>query len=141
MLPLRYARRWRDASAVLLLLVLCGTLMPAMWFWSDSADLISWIGNYDKWVHLLTFALLALWFAGQYRPRSYWRIALGLFVFGVLIEIGQGLVGYRSAELLDIGANTFGIVSGLAIALAGAGGWCLLFESWYTERKVREELD
>jgi VanZ family protein len=141
MLPLRYARRWRSASAALLLLVFAATLLPAVWFWPDRVQLVSWLRNLDKWAHLLTFAILALWFAGQYRPRSYWRIALGLFAFGVLIEACQRLVGYRSADLLDIGANTIGIVSGLAIALAGAGGWCLLFETWYVERRAGAGID
>ena len=126
---------------MLLLLVLVATLMPAVWVWPHRVQLASWLRNLDKWVHLLTFAMLALWFAGQYRPRSYWRIAIGLFAFGVLIEVCQRVVGYRSADLLDIGANTVGIFSGLAIALAGAGGWCLLFEAWYVERRAGAEID
>lgn len=141
MLPLQYARHWRSASVVLLLLVLVATLTPAVWLWPDRVQLASWFRNLDKWAHFLTFAALALWFAGQYRPRSYWRIALGLFAFGVLIEMCQRLVGYRSADLLDVGANSIGIVAGLAIALAGAGGWCLPFETWYIERKAGAELD
>ena len=141
MLPLRYARRWQGASAVLLLLVLGTMLVPAVWFWPDRLQAVSWFASLDKWAHLMTFAGLALWFAGQYRPRFYWRIALGLFAFGVLIEASQRLVGYRSADLLDIGANTIGIVSGLVVALAGAGGWCLLLEAWFVERGARVGLD
>jgi VanZ family protein len=141
MLPLQYARHWRRASIILLLLVLAATLLPAVWLWPDRMQLSSWFRNLDKWAHLLTFAILALWFAGQFSRGSYWRIALGLFAFGILIEVCQRLVGYRSADLMDIGANTVGIVSGLAIALAGAGGWCLLFETWYTERRAGAEID
>ena len=51
------------------------------------------------------------------------------------------MVGYRSADLMDIGANTLGIASGLAIALAGAGGWCLPFEAWYAGRRAGAEID
>ena len=141
MLPLQYARQWRSASVVLLALVLVATLMPVVWLWPDRMQLVNWFGNLDKWAHLATFTVLAVWFAGQYRPRSYWRIAVGLFAFGVLIEICQRLVGYRAADLMDVGANTLGIVSGLAIALAGAGGWCLPFEAWYAGRRAGAKID
>ena len=89
MLPLRYARQWRGASIALLVLVLVATLMPVVWLWPDRTQLATWFRNLDKWAHLATFALLAVWFAGQYRPRSYWRIAVGLFAFGALIEVCQ----------------------------------------------------
>jgi len=135
MLPLRYARRWQIASFIFLILVLALTVMPAVWFWPDQVRMVSLLENLDKWAHLVTFAFLALWFAGQYRPRSYWRIALGLLAFGALIEVCQRVVGYRTAELLDFGADTIGIIIGLAIAMAGAGGWCLPFEDWYIRRR------
>lgn len=136
MLPLRYARGWRTASAMLLLAVLVLTLMPAVWFWTERAQLVSWLGSYDKWVHAITFALLAIWFAGQYRPRAYWRIAAGLLAFGLLIEICQRLVGYRSAEWYDVMADAAGIIVGLLVATAGIGGWSLRFESWLAERNA-----
>lgn len=129
MLPLRYADRWRTASIVLLLLVLTATLLPAVWLWPDQTDLVSWIAHADKWVHGMIFALLAIWFAGQYARRSYWRIGIGLIAFGALIESCQGLVSYRSAEWLDIAADTAGIAVGLGIALAGLGGWSVWVEN------------
>ena len=101
MLPLRYALRWQAASAALLLAVLAGAMMPAIWLWPDRALISDWLDNLDKWAHMLTFAFLAVWFAGQYTRRSYWRIAAGLVGFGILIELCQRLVGYRSAEWLD----------------------------------------
>lgn len=141
MLPLRYARRWRIASTIYLILVLGFTVMPEVWLWPDRVRIVFWLDNLDKWAHVATFAFLALWFAGQYRPRSYWRIALGLLAFGALIEVCQRAVGYRTAELLDFGADTIGIIIGLAIAMAGAGGWCLPFEDWYIRRKSGVVVD
>jgi VanZ family protein len=129
MLELRYAPRWRAASVVLLLLVLGAAVMPAIWLWPDRRELASWFGQIDKVTHVLAFAFLAVWFAGQYRPRSYWRIALGLLAFGVFIEVCQRLVGYRSAEWLDVAADILGIIVGLLIAAAGLGGWCQRFEA------------
>ena len=141
MLPLRYALRWQTASAVLLLLVLTSALMPAIWFWPDRMRLGATLEDLDKWAHALAFALLAVWFAGQYRRAAYWRIAMGLVGFGVLIEICQRAVGYRSAEWLDIGADIAGVVIGLMIGLAGAGGWSQRFENRYLARGADAGLD
>ena len=131
MLPLRYAPRWKFASAVLLSLVLAGAIMPAVWFWPDRGKILIWFGGMDKWVHAIVFLGLAVWFSGQYRLRSYWKIALGLLMFGVLIEVCQRMVGYRSAEWLDVAADTVGIIAGLALAAAGLGRWCERFEARY----------
>lgn len=135
MLPLRYAPRWRIASLVLLLAVLLAAITPAIWFWPDRLKFISWMAAIDKWVHVLTFVVLAVWFAGQYRPRSYWRIAFGLLAFGVLIELCQRMVSYRTADWVDVAADAVGIIVGLAIAIAGVGGWSLRVESWLLQRQ------
>lgn len=130
MLPLHYERRWRIASAALLLFVLFAALAPAIWLWPDKVRMVRWFGDVDKWAHAITFAVLAVWFAGQYRPRSYWRIAVGLLAFGGLIEIMQRMLSYRSADWLDVAADAAGIIVGFVIAGAGLGGWALRFESW-----------
>ena len=136
MLPLRFARRWHITSAALLILVLASMLMPAIWYLSDLREFARWFANVDKWFHGVTFTFLAVWFSGQYRPGSYWRIAIGLILFGVLIEICQRMVTYRSAELFDLVADAGGIVVGLAIATAGMGGWSLRMEKWFAKRSA-----
>jgi len=135
-LPLHYARRWRFASVILLVLVLVLTLMPAVWFWSDRRVFVSWFFDIDKWLHGITFTSLAIWFAGQYRPRSYWRIGVGLMIFGLLIEACQRLVSYRSSEWFDVAADSVGIIIGLTVASAGIGGWSLRVENWYLRRRA-----
>ena len=94
----------------------------------DRDGFVTWFVHVDKWLHGIAFVVLAVWFAGQYRPGSYWRIAVGLLAFGVLIEACQRMVTYRSADWLDIAADAAGIAVGLAIAMAGLGGWSLWFE-------------
>jgi len=136
MLPLRHARSWRIGSVLLLIFVLAATLMPAAWFFGDKARALSWFVHADKWLHGLTFLVLALWFAGQYRARSYWRVAASLMIFGFIIELCQLTVSYRTADWIDIGANTAGIIAGLAVALAGLGGWCLRVEAWHLARST-----
>ena len=135
MLPLRHARRWQLASAVILLLVLAAALMPAVWFWDDRVKGLSWINSIDKWLHVVTFLALSLWFTGLYRKRSYWKIGLGLLAFGLIIEACQRMVIYRTADWFDVGADAGGIILGLVIGAAGIGGWCLRAEDRLAMRR------
>jgi VanZ family protein len=135
MLPLRYARHWQLASVILLLLVLIAALMPAaVWFWTDDVPVVEWLKHVDKWAHGLTFVVLSVWFCGQYRRANYWRVAVGLIAFGVLIELLQGLLSYRMAEWFDLVADAIGIAVGMWLAIAWFGEWCLRFEEWQMAR-------
>jgi VanZ family protein len=134
MLPVRHVGFWRFFSAVILVVVLVAALSPAFWLFDNRAHALFWFQNADKWLHALTFITLALWFAGLYEKRNYWRIAVGLMLFGFVVELCQLMVSYRTADWVDIGANTAGIIIGLAVAAAGLGGWSLRFEDWYTRR-------
>ncbi|HZD51671.1 MAG TPA: VanZ family protein [Woeseiaceae bacterium] len=131
MLPLRYTRGWQTAGIALLLVVLVLALAPAVLFPFEMNA--GGIGP-DKWLHGTTFTFLIVWFSGQYPVRSYWRVALGMLAFGAFIELCQSLITYRSAETMDLLADSIGIVLGLAIALAGAGGWSLRLEGWLQAR-------
>lgn len=141
MLPLRHLRRWRLAGLALLLLVLFATMMPAVWMWPQRQEFVAWLVDVDKWLHAITFAILAVWFSGQYRRESYWRVGLGLIFFGVFIEICQRMVTYRSSEWYDILADAVGILVGLALASAGLGGWSLRFENWLAGRHAGTGID
>ena len=129
MLPLRHTGRWRLAGVAVLVIVLAATLAPKMPDVHDAGL------HTDKWMHAITFTLLTVWFAGQYSRRSYWRIVVGMLVFGALVEICQRIVGYRSAEVMDLVADAIGILAGVLIAWAGAGGWSLRFEEWVAQRE------
>lgn len=132
MLPLRHEKRWRTAGIVILLVVLAAAVMPALWFEIPHAKFLL----LDKWLHALTFLFLALWFSGQYKRSSYWRLAVGLTVFGVLIELCQGMISYRMADWRDLSADVLGTGLGLIIALAGLGGWSRRFEQWLARERV-----
>ena len=135
MLPLRHARRWQLASLILLLLVLAATLMPAIWFWDDRFKALSLFESVDKWFHGITFLVLSLWFTGLYHKDSYWKIGIGLLLFGLVIEACQRMVSYRTAEWMDVGADAAGIILGLVIGIAGIGGWCLRAEELLAKRR------
>lgn len=135
MLPLRYTGLWRLAGGLTLVAVFAAALMPAIWFWAPHPGRLP--ESADKWLHAATFAILALWFCGQYQRHSYWKIALSLLAFGMVIEFCQRLTTYRSADLMDLAANVAGIAAGLGIALVGAGGWSLRVEEWLLRRRLR----
>ena len=137
MLPLAYSGYWRIAGLLLMLAVLVGAVLPAVWLWPDRTWMVAWLGGIDKWAHAFAFAALALWFAGQYRRQSYWRIAIGLLAYGLLIELIQRSIGYRAAELHDVYADIVGIGIGLLLAVSGLGGWSLRVESWLEARRAR----
>ncbi len=134
MLPLRHARLWRVLSILILTSVLLATLAPAHWFFDSSDSSLTWFPHADKWLHAATFGFLVLWFCGLFDKHSYWRIAAALLLFGVFVELCQIQVTYRTAEWQDMLANTAGILVGLAVAVAGLGGWGLRIEDWYTDR-------
>ncbi len=136
MLPLRHARRWQIASLILLILVLAVALMPAVWFWDDRFKALSWFENVDKWLHGITFLVLSLWFAGMYNKSAYWRIGLGLLLFGLTIEACQRMVSYRMADWLDVAADAAGIIVGLVIGIAGIGGWCMRAEERFAKHRL-----
>ena len=136
MLALRYASRWRAISVALLAIVMVGATLPVFWFFDDKRAALLWFENADKWVHGVGFALLTVWFSGLYARRSYWLIAVGLTGFGLLIEMTQRMISYRTADWMDVGANSAGIVAGLVIALVGVGGWGPRLEAWYGERRT-----
>lgn len=121
------------AGVAVLFLVLVFALMPAIWFRLEmpGVDFMS----ADKWLHGLTFAFLTVWFSGQYARQSYWRVAVGMLAFGGVIELCQRMLTYRSAESMDLLADSIGIAAGLIIAVAGAGGWSLRLEGWLLARR------
>ena len=109
--------------------------MPAFWFLDDKAAALSWFERNDKWLHGITFLALSMWFTGIYSRRAYWRIGIGLVVFGLIIEACQRMVSYRTADWIDVGANIAGIILGLVIGAAGIGGWCLRAEERLTKHQ------
>jgi VanZ family protein len=125
-IALRYTRRWQVAGFLLLLFVLIAALVPKLPF----HDLTMQFRISDKVMHIVAFTFLAAWFSGQYQRKSYWRIALGLIAFGVLIELVQNTISYRTSEWLDLVGDAIGISAGLIIAVLGVGGWSKRVEEW-----------
>jgi VanZ family protein len=123
MLPLRHRRLWVAMSAVLVAAVVYGSLTPHL--------VLPVPGNFDKVEHFSAYCTLALWFTGLFRRTGYWKVAVSLLGLGLSMEILQGLMHMgRSAEALDMVANTVGVAAGLAVAVVLTGGWAGRVEAW-----------
>jgi VanZ family protein len=99
---LRLAALWYTLAALMLIAVAVLSLMPA----PDT-------GVSDKLAHLVTYFVLGGWFAVIARDRRVlgWSL-IGLFAYGLLIELLQSQTGYRFAEWGDVLANASGSVVG-----------------------------
>jgi VanZ family protein len=100
---LSLARVWYAIGALMLFVVGLLSLLPA-----------AGTGVNDKLAHLVTYFLLAGWFAVIARDCGVlaWSL-LGLICYGVLIELLQAQTGYRYAEWGDVIANTGGCAIGI----------------------------
>lgn len=120
MLPLRYAWAWRLAGW----LGVVTSLVVSLWPGGVPLPIDVW----DKIEHSSGYLLLALWFLGLYPRDRYPRVAFACFLFGVLIELLQGLTPTRSMDPADVAANAVGIAFALGLAYAGLGGWAARIE-------------
>jgi VanZ family protein len=127
MRPLRYGYLWLAGGISLLATVLYFALTPATG---------RMIIPSDKGAHFLVFTALMLWFGGVFRLRRAPLVALGLLAFGILIELLQGPLSYRSAEVADALFDFGGILIGWALVAAGLGRWTSVIESWLTRIKT-----
>ncbi len=71
----------------------------------------------DKVGHLLAYGCLMFWFSQLYTGLPRIGYAAGFAGMGIALEFAQGTLGYRSYELVDMGANGLGVLLGWAAAL------------------------
>jgi VanZ family protein len=127
-LPLRHRRFWRIASATLIALVVYGSLAPA--------GLVPLPGDgFDKLEHFGAYCVLAVWFTGLYPRSRYGLVVVALLATGLVLEFAQGAMQWgRSAEALDMLANTVGVGAGLALGMTLTGSWAGRVEWWLARR-------
>lgn len=72
----------------------------------------------DKLGHGFFYAVTMFWFAGLYpRVPVRARYAAGLIALGIALEFVQRGLGYRSFDVLDMVADTLGVLLGWGAAL------------------------
>jgi VanZ family protein len=114
-------RLWYACGAALLFAVALVSLMPAP----------PSIGVSDKLSHLLTYTLLSGWFCLLARRRTALAFSIaGLMAYGMMIELLQGMTGYRYAEWGDVLANGAG-------CLLGALGYLGPLRRWFAHFDVK----
>ena len=72
----------------------------------------------DKLGHLAAYGALLFWFCGLYRKiRTRLLYGTAFIVMGVGLEVLQGMLGYRTYDVLDMTANSVGVLLGAAGAV------------------------
>lgn len=125
MRTLQYAYFWLAGGILLLGTVLYFALAPT----GGPLVIVS-----DKTAHFLVFTSLMLWFGGIFRLGRAPFVAVGLLSFGILIELLQGRLDYRSAEVADVLFDLGGILLGWALVATSLGRWAGVIESWFPVR-------
>jgi len=93
------------------------------------------IGGSDKLAHFLTYAMLSAGFSLIVEQRkSLWLILIGLITYGLLLELLQGLTGYRIEDMADALANSLGVITGLGFYFSPLRGILRRFERWLLSR-------
>jgi VanZ family protein len=117
----RYRGAWLAFGWLLIALVGAGSLWPS--------TVTPSIGLSDKLMHFGAYFALAFVFAGATARRHRGRLVLWLLAYGAAVELAQyQLTETRTAEWLDMAANTGGVLAGLAAAAVIPGGWCRRLE-------------
>ncbi len=123
MIALRYRTAWVVASALLVLLVIWGSLQTSV--------KTPVAGGFDKFEHFGTYTVLALWFTGFARRNRYWAVVLALLALGLAMEIAQfAMHAGRTADPLDMAANAAGVAAGVLAATFATGGWIQKADAW-----------
>jgi VanZ family protein len=73
------------------------------------------IASGDKLGHLAGYGVLMFWFAQLYPRRLAY--AAGFVAMGITLEFLQAALGYRTLEVLDMAADTAGVLLGWGAAL------------------------
>lgn len=72
----------------------------------------------DKIGHFAAYGFLMFWFCLLYPMlRIRMLYAAGFIALGVVLEVVQGELGYRTYDVMDMAANTVGVLLGWGAAL------------------------
>ena len=88
----------------------------------------------DKLEHVAAYAGLMAWFGGMFRRVSQLKVGVALVVLGGGLELLQGLTPTRTPDVLDLAADTVGVLIGLALSMTVLTRWCQRIENMFPVR-------
>ena len=112
----------------MILVVVGASLMPAR-----AVEVLFGTLN-DKIEHAAAYAGLMAWFGGMFRRGSQLWVCLALVVLGGGLELLQGLTPTRTPDVLDLAADTVGVLIGLALSVTVLSRWCQRIENAFPLR-------
>ena len=112
----------------MVLVVVGASLMPAR-----AVEILFGALN-DKIEHAAAYAGLMAWFGGMFRRSLQFWIGLALVVLGGGVELLQGLTPTRTPDVVDLAADTVGILIGFALSVTVLTRWCQRIESAFPLR-------
>jgi VanZ family protein len=106
---LRFSRLWVVLGWAWVLAVVCASLTPS--------PVELHIEQGDKYLHVVAYLVIASWFANLYQSTGERVVcATGCLALGVGLEFVQLLTEVRTFELVDMVANTTGVLIGMFAA-------------------------
>ena len=122
---LRFRRLWIGVGVLLMLAVAIGSVISL-------PTPVQLVMSHDKVLHTVAYACLMGWFAQIYRhDLTRLLLVVGLICMGILIEFIQGSSGYRQFDMLDMVANTSGVVLAWALAYTWVGNVLVWTEQYF----------
>jgi hypothetical protein len=116
--PLKHPVLCYGTAYAVLLAVAVVSLMPA-----------PSMGGSDKLYHFFSYAGLSFGFVLLVRTIPQLALAaIGLTAYGVLLELLQGLTGYRQMEALDMLANGLGVLAAVPLWWSPLPRWFRIVE-------------
>ena len=112
----------------MVIIVVGASLMPA-----KAVEILFGTLN-DKGEHIVAYVGLMVWFGGMFRRTLQPWVAIALVVLGGVLELLQGLTPTRTPDVLDLEADTIGVLIGLALSMTVLTRWCQRIENAFPLR-------
>ncbi|MDO8350723.1 MAG: VanZ family protein [Gallionella sp.] len=123
---LKHHRLWAGAGWLLVALVVYLSLVP------HPPEPLSF-EHVDKLEHTFAYAMLSFWFCQSYSlAKSRIVVIAALVSMGIGLEFVQDWSGYRMFDVLDMLANSLGVLIGWLLAMTPLG-----HAFTYIERRLR----
>ena len=131
---LQYKRVWIAMGVLMLLLVFAMSI-------NTLPSLLAAIMMHDKIAHALAYATLMVWFSQIFRHDvTRMLLVIGLTLFGLGMELIQGLLPGRQLDYADMVANTVGITCSWAFSYTWVGNIFVKIEQIYCRVRVTETI-